>query len=457
MTENNPNGDSSFLTVIGGGLAGCEAAWQAATFGCRVVLYEMRPHKRSPAHETDFLAELVCSNSFRSDAADSAVGLLKSEMRQLNSLVMETAWQHRVPAGKALAVDREKFARAVTEAIHNHPLITVVHEEVMQLPELSAATPAHPVILATGPLTSEAMAQSLVGLTGKKHLAFYDAIAPIIATDSLDTSIVYKASRYDDGPGDYYNCPMDKEQYEHFIATLKEAGTVVLKSFEDEKYFEGCLPIEVMAERGDETLRFGPMKPVGLPDPRTGKDPHAVVQLRLENSEGTHVNMVGFQTKLTYPEQKRVFRMIPGLEQAEFSRLGSIHRNTFICAPELLNEHLLFKGSSGLFIAGQLSGVEGYVESTAMGLIAGINAACLLKGCAPIPLPPETAHGALLKHLTHTEVKRFQPSNVNFALFPALGKKIPKKFRGEHRAQHALQLLTLWQQANPIFLQRPGA
>jgi methylenetetrahydrofolate--tRNA-(uracil-5-)-methyltransferase len=288
-------------------------------------------------------------------------------------------------------------------------------------------------------------------------LAFYDAIAPIIATDSVDRTIVYQASRYDDGPGDYLNCPMDKVQYEQFIAAMKAAQSVPLKSFEDKMYFEGCLPIEVMVDRGDDTPRFGPMKPVGLPDPRTGKDPYAVVQLRLENKEGTQVNMVGFQTKLTYAEQKRVFRLIPGLEKAEFSRLGSIHRNTFICAPELLNEHLLFKGASGLFIAGQLSGVEGYVESTAMGLIAGINAASLMKGFALQPLPADTAHGALINHLTRTDPKRFQPSNVNFGLFPEIGKKIPKRLRGEYRAEKALQSLALWKQANTIFMQRSGA
>ena len=352
MTLTPIQNDTPFLTVIGGGLAGCEAAWQAAAFGCRVVLYEMRPKKTTPAHETSFLAELVCSNSFRSDAPDSAVGLLKEEMRELNSLLMQTAHEFRVPAGKALAVDRNKFAEHITKTISDHPLITVINQEFTELPELTKATAQNPIILATGPLTSGSMAQSLGKFTGKDHLAFYDAIAPIIDTDSLDKNIIYQASRYDDGPGDYLNCPMDKDQYEAFIGALKEAKTVPLKAFEEKKYFEGCLPIEVMVERGDDTLRFGPMKPVGLPDPRTGKDPYAVVQLRLENKEGSHVNMVGFQTKLTYPEQKRIFRMIPGLANAEFSRLGSIHRNTFISSPELLNEHLIFKGSNGLFVAG---------------------------------------------------------------------------------------------------------
>ena len=457
MTESGSKVETSFLTVIGGGLAGCEAAWQAAAFGCRVTLFEMRPEKTTPAHESGLLAELVCSNSFRSDAGNSAVGLLKEEMRQLDSLIMAAAQRHRVPAGKALAVDRIKFAEHITNAITNHPLITVIKQEIPELPSLAAANQKTPVVLATGPLTSDAMARSLGSLTGKKQLAFYDAIAPIIATDSLDKSIIYQASRYDDGPGDYLNCPMDKEQYERFIAAMKEAQSVPLKSFEDNKYFEGCLPIEVMVDRGDDTPRFGPMKPVGLPDPRTGRDPHAVVQLRLENKEGTQVNMVGFQTKLTYSEQKRVFRLIPGLENAEFSRLGSIHRNTFICAPELLNEHLLFKGASGLFIAGQLSGVEGYVESTAMGLIAGINAACLMQGFDLKALPIDTAHGALINHLTQTEAKRFQPSNVNFGLFPEIGKKMPKRLRGEYRAEKALQSFSHWQQSNQIFLRRTGA
>jgi len=452
----SPQAETSFLTVIGGGLAGCEAAWQAAAFGCRVTLFEMRPEKTTPAHESEFLAELVCSNSFRSDAGNSAVGLLKEEMRHLDSLIMTAARLHRVPAGKALAVDRRKFADYITNAVTSHSLISVVRQEVSDLPDLSAANRKTPVIVATGPLTSDAMAESLGRIAGKKQLAFYDAIAPIIATDSLDNNIVYQASRYDDGPGDYLNCPMDRQQYERFIAAVKEAESVPLKPFEDKMYFEGCLPIEVMVDRGDDTPRFGPMKPVGLPDPRTGRDPYAVVQLRLENKEGTHANMVGFQTKLTYLEQKRVFRLIPGLEKAEFSRLGSIHRNTFICAPELLNEYLLFKGTSGLFIAGQLSGVEGYVESAAMGLIAGINAACLMKGCDLQPLPSDTALGALLNHLTRTDPKRFQPSNVNFGLFPEIGKKLPKRLRGEYRAEKALQSLSLWKHSNKIFMQRLG-
>ncbi len=434
------------ITIIGGGLAGCEAAWQAAALGCEVTLYEMKPKRFSPAHNSSSLAELVCSNSFRSDAPDSAVGLLKAEMRRMDSLIMAAANIFRVPAGKALAVDREKFAQHITAQIKGNPLITVVNQEVECLPEDCGNNLSHPVILASGPLTTDTLAESLGSLTGQDQLSFYDAIAPIIDTESLDRSIVYLASRYDDGPGDYLNCPMDKDQYFHFIQAVKDAQKVPLKSFEKPKYFEGCLPIEVMVERGDNTLRFGPMKPVGLPEPRTGRDPYAVIQLRAEDAACSQVNMVGFQTKLTYSEQKRVFRMIPGLEQAEFVRLGSIHRNTFICAPEVINEFLQVKAAPGLFLAGQLTGVEGYVESTAMGILAGRNAAALAMGRSlSAPPPPDTAHGALLRHLTNTVAKRFQPSNVNFGLFPQLTKKIPKRQRGEYRAQQALQSFSnLW-------------
>ena len=430
------------LIIIGGGLAGSEAAWQAARLGCRVVLHEMKPLLFSPAHHSPLLAELVCSNSLRSDAVTSAVGLLKEEMRSLGSLIMEAAAHTKVPAGKALAVDREKFARFITHKIEENDLITIVREEVRELP---AAQP-HPsaVILATGPLTSDAMAESLSRLTGIKHLSFYDAIAPIIEAESLDRDIVFQASRYDDGPGDYLNCPMDKVQYENFIAELAGARKVEPKSFEKQKYFEGCLPIEVMLDRGPETLRFGPMKPVGLIDPRSGREAHAIVQLRMENKDGSQYNMVGFQTKLTYGEQKRVFRMIPGMEQAEFTRLGSIHRNTFVCGPELLLPSLQVKKRPDLFLAGQISGVEGYVESTAIGLLAGINGARLVSGKNPVVPPPETALGALVTHLTATAPKRFQPSNINFGLFPSLGKKIPKRFRGEKYAERALAALTHW-------------
>ena len=431
------------LMIIGGGLAGTEAAWQATRLGCQVTVHEMKPVVYSPAHHSSLLAELVCSNSFRSDALNSAVGLLKQEMRDLGSLIMKSAEQSRVPAGKALAVDREKFARFITEKIENNDRITVVRDEVKELPK--SMPESCMAILATGPLTSEPLAVSLGKLTGQDRLAFYDAIAPIVDAESLNRSIIFEASRYEDGPGDYLNCPMDKEQYENFIAEIAKAQKVPLKSFEDHKYFEGCLPIEVMLERGPETPRFGPMKPVGLPDPRTGLETHAIVQLRKENKEGTHYNMVGFQTKLTYGEQKRIFRMIPGMEQAEFSRLGSIHRNTFICGPELLLPSLQLKKRPDLLLAGQITGVEGYVESTAIGLLAGINGARLLCGKKPVIPPPETALGSLITHLTASDPKHFQPSNINFGLFPRLQKKVPKKFRGEKYAERALQALKGWQ------------
>ncbi len=430
------------ITIIGGGLAGCEAAWQIGQRGVSVRLHEMKPDQYSPAHSMPGLAELVCSNSLRSDDQNSAVGLLKEEMRRLDSLLMAAAEETRVPAGKALAVDRARFADWITARIEQHEKITVCRGEMTEIPAPGTA----PIILATGPLTSSALAASLAKLTGDEHLAFYDAIAPILEAESLDRSIIFQASRYDDGPGDYLNCPMSKDEYLAFINALKEAQMVPLKSFEEQKYFEGCLPIEVMVSRGDETLRFGPMKPVGLPDPRTGEDAYAVVQLRKENVEGSQYNMVGFQTKLTYPEQKRIFRMIPGMAAAEFNRLGSIHRNTFICAPKVLTPTLQCQKRPDLFLAGQLTGVEGYVESTAMGLLAGINAARIVQGIDPTVPPADTALGALIKHLTNIETKHFQPSNVNFGLFPPIGKKMPKRMRGEYRATKALESLSQWQQ-----------
>ncbi len=428
------------ITVIGGGLAGCEAAWQAASRGCRVKVYDMKPLKYSPAHESEFLAELVCSNSFRSDDPTSAVGLLKEEMRVLHSLVIQTARETAVPAGKALAVDRDRFARRITERIAANDNIEVIRKEITELP----FDPKEPVVLATGPLTSDAMADSLSSMTGEERLSFYDAIAPIVEAESLDMEIVYQKSRYDDGPGDYLNCPMDMQQYLHFIDELGQGSCTPLRDFESAKYFEGCLPIEVMCSRGVDTLRFGPMKPVGLPDPRDDKDPYAVVQLRKENIEGSHYNIVGFQTKLTYAEQKRIFRMIPGMEKATFSRFGSIHRNTFICAPEILLPTLQMRKHPQIFIAGQLSGVEGYIESAAMGLLAGINSGRCATDQAPIIPPKTTALGALISHLTESSPKRFQPSNVNFGLFPPLQKKIPKKFRGGVRAEQALKDLQAW-------------
>ncbi len=431
------------VTVIGGGLAGCEAAYQVAERNIGVDLYEMKPQKFSPAHESEQLGELVCSNSLRSNSVDSAVGLLKEEMRQLDSLLINQADTTAVPAGKALAVDRELFANNITNIIEQHPNITIHHQELTELPDTSQ----NPAIIATGPLTSDALSDELQKLTGNK-LSFYDAIAPIIDSESIDMNKVYRKSRWDDeNPGDYLNCPFSKEEYEHFYSLLSAADTVPLKEFEDVKYFEGCLPIEVMAKRGPDTLRFGPMKPVGLAHPLTGEIPYAVLQLRTENKAGTMFNMVGFQTKLTYPAQSKVFRSIPGLEQAEFVRMGSIHRNSFICAPELLDMYLQVKKCPGMFIAGQLSGVEGYVESGAMGLLAGIYVAYLLnKKSFPVPPPEATALGALLRHLTCSQPDHFQPSNVNFGLFPQLQKKMRKRDRGKYRSEKALRLLSEWKQ-----------
>ncbi len=437
------------IEIIGGGLAGCEAAWQAASRGCAVRLFDMKPHRFSPAHSSPLLAEMVCSNSLRSDAQNSAVGLLKEEMRRLGSLIMLAAQETAVPAGKALAVNRELFSQNITEHLEQHPLVEIVRQEMTEIPDPGES----PIILATGPLTSEAMTDSLVQLTGRERLAFYDAIAPIVHSESLDMTIIYLKSRYDDGPGDYLNCPMNKEEYFAFITALKEGDTVPLKEFEEVKYFEGCLPIEVMVARGDNTLRFGPMKPVGLDDPRTGRWPYAVVQLRKENKQGTLYNLVGFQTKLTYPEQKRIFRMIPGLEQADFARLGSIHRNTFVCAPELLEPTLQLKSRPDLFLAGQLSGVEGYVESTAMGLLAGINASRMITGQPLVIPPPETAMGALITHLTQSEPKHFQPSNITFGLFPEWAPDLPKmskRQRGDLRAGTALEAMAVWQRDHEL-------
>lgn len=429
------------ITIIGGGLAGCEAAWQAAERGCTVRLIDMKPKNFSPAHQSEKLGELVCSNSLRSNDLTSAVGLLKEEMQRCNSLIIRIAYETEVPAGKALAVDREKFADRITEIMGQHPLIEITRMEILEIPPSSG----NPIILATGPLTSDPLAESLAQLTGEKRLAFYDAIAPIVAADSLNMDIVYCKSRYDDGPGDYLNCPMDKETYLKFIDELGKAEYMPLKDFEDVKYFEGCLPVEVIRSRGDDTLRFGPMKPVGLADPSTGEDPYAVVQLRKENRDGTTYNMVGFQTKLTYGEQERIFRLIPGMENAEFVRLGSIHRNTFVLSPELLQPSLQFKIRPDLLLAGQLSGVEGYVESAAMGMLAGINAARMVKDQAVVVPPRETALGSLINHLTESDPARFQPSNINFGLFPSWEKKIRKKFRGQERADRALAALEKWQ------------
>jgi len=399
------------LIVIGGGLAGSEAAWQAAQRGVQVCLYEMRPEKLTEAHKTSALAELVCSNSLRSNDLYTGPGLLKKELSMAGSLIMEAAYASAVPAGSALAVDRERFAEFISTKIWNNPNIKLVREEFTGLPDSLA-------VIATGPLTSAPMTKALSELIGGDYLYFYDAIAPIIDAGSIDYQKVYRASRYGKGGDDYINCPMTKEEYEQFYQTVIEAEKVNPRGFEEKMVFEGCMPIEVMASRGVDTMRFGPMKPVGLPDPRTGREPHAVVQLRTENKEMTAYNMVGFQTRLKWPEQKRVFRMINGLENAEFLRFGSIHRNTFINSPLFLNKDLTLKMSENLYIAGQITGVEGYIESTAMGMIAGMNAAFRLQGRKTPNVPETTAHGALINHITESESKHFQPSNINFGLFP---------------------------------------
>ena len=434
--------------VIGGGLAGSEAAWQLARAGVPVVLHEMRPLRGTEAHRTDRLAELVCSNSFRSDdATASAVGLLHAEMRRLGSLVMRAADRHRLPAGGALAVDREGFAAEVQAALEAEPAIEIRREEVQALPPASQGL----AIVATGPLTSPALAEAVRAATGEESLAFFDAIAPIVYRDSIDFTKAWFQSRYDKaGPAgtgaDYINCPLDRETYEAFVDALLAGETTEFREWErDTPYFEGCLPIEVMAARGRDTLRFGPMKPVGLVDPRTGRRPYAVVQLRQDNALGTLFNMVGFQTKLRHGEQVRIFRMIPGLENARFARLGGLHRNTFINSPRLLDRELRLRRLPHLRFAGQITGVEGYVESAAMGLLAGLFAAAESRGLALAPPPPETAHGALLHHVTGgARADGFQPMNVNFGLFPPLPGAVGKKARKARYAERALAALDGW-------------
>ncbi len=426
------------VTVIGGGLAGCEAAWQAAQRGVKVRLYEMKPHNYSEAHHLPGLSELVCSNSLRGDALENAVGLLKEEMRRLHTLFMEGAEATKVPAGGALAVDRTLFSEYVTKKIESHPNIEVVHEEITRIPEEGI------VIVASGPLTSGALAEEIGRLTGN-YLYFYDAIAPIVAADSIDYDKAFRASRYGKGDGDdYLNCPMDEEQYKNFVREIIAAEKVEPKSFEKVVHFEGCMPIEEMASRGVETLRFGPMKPVGLVDPRVGVEPYAVIQLRQENMEATMYNLVGFQTKLTWPEQKRIFRMIPGLENAQFLRLGSMHRNTFINAPKLLLPTCQLKEDSRILFAGQITGVEGYVESASSGFVAGVNAARLALGETLLVPPAETAIGALARHITNTEAEHFQPMNVNYGLFPPLIGRIKKKEKRGLLAQRGLEALEKW-------------
>ncbi len=432
------------IHVIGGGLAGSEAAWQIACAGLPVVIHEMRPQHRTPAHSTDRLAELVCSNSFRSDDAEhNAVGLLHEEMRRLGSLVMAAGDAARVPAGSALAVDRDLFAEEVTTRLARHPLVRIERDLVDTLPPEDRGQ----VIIATGPLTAPALGEAIRALTGEESLAFFDAIAPIVYKDSIDFSTAWFQSRYDKGEGaDYINCPLDRPQYEAFIDALLAGEKTVFKDWErDTPYFEGCMPIEVMAERGRETLRFGPMKPVGLTDPRTGRRPYAVVQLRQDNRLGTLYNMVGFQTKLKHGEQTRIFRMIPGLAEARFARLGGLHRNTFLNSPRLLDDSLRLECRPHIRFAGQITGVEGYVESAAIGLLAGRFAAAEARGAALAPPPPTTAIGALLHHITGGAMSdSFQPMNINFGLLPPLAERARKAARKSAHVARAREALSRW-------------
>ena len=456
----------SLVTIVGGGLAGSEAAWQAASAGVRVVLHEMRPVRPTAVHKTDKLAELVCSNSFRGDKLDNAVGLLKEEMRRLGSIVMSAADQARVPAGAALAVDREHFSAAVTEAVASHPLIEIVRGEVPRIPESDG-----PLILATGPLTSDSLSADIAALVGGSHLYFYDAISPIVLAETIDRSKVFRASRWgrslrgegnpacgvDDGEGDYLNCPFTRDEYQRFYDALMAAEKAPLHEFDDPRFFEGCLPIEVMAARGVDTLRFGPMKPVGLRDPRTGREAYAVVQLRQDNLAGDHYSLVGFQTQMKWGEQARVLRLVPGLEHAEFVRFGMIHRNTYINGPTVLRATWQTRTRDDLFFAGQISGVEGYVESAASGLIAGRNAAALVDGRQPSAPPRTTAIGALAYYVSHADPKHYQPSNITFGIIPPLqrepgGPRVPKKKadRNERISQRALADLAEWMKQSDL-------
>lgn len=417
----------SEVTVIGAGLAGAEAAWQLAETGISVQLFEMRPEKMTPAHHTGNFAELVCSNSLKGAGLDNAAGLLKEEMRRLNSLIVSVADHHAVPAGGALAVNRELFAAEITERLEHHDHIEVHREEIKKIPEEGV------VVIATGPLTSDDLAQEIQKLTGEEALSFYDAAAPIVTLESIDLTKAFWASRYDKGDPDYLNCPMTEEEYKRFYTELIQAETAEVKGFEKGKVFEGCMPVEVMASRGEQTLTFGPLKPVGLVDPRTGKKSYAVVQLRKENREGTLFNLVGFQTHLKWGEQQRVFRLIPGLENAEFVRYGVMHRNTFLNAPQVLTADFSLKSRPELFFAGQMTGVEGYIESAASGLIAGINASRLLNNKSTLRFPAETALGALALHLEGSPSANFQPMNINFGLLPPLGERIRAKKEKNHR------------------------
>jgi len=425
---------SERVTVIGGGLAGSEAAWQAAEAGCQVVLYEMRPLRTTPAHRTGWLAELVCSNSLKSEAEFTAPWLLKQELRRLGSLLLRIADEVRVPGGHALTVDREEFARRVTAALEGHPRIEIRREEVTRLPE------SGPVVIASGPLTSEALVEEILRLTGADRLYFYDAISPIVEADSINMEVVFRASRYGkslDGTADYLNCPLTREEYERFVDALLEADRHTPHIPDDIPYFEACLPIEELARRGRETLRFGPMKPVGLVDPRTGRQPYAVVQLRQENLRADSYNMVGFQTSLRYPEQERVFRLIPGLERAVFLRYGQVHRNTYINAPALLDATLQLRAERRILFAGQISGVEGYVEAIATGLVAGWNAAAVAQGREPVRLPRETALGSLCHYVSGADPENYQPANITFDLLPPLDELARRQVGRDRRARHA--------------------
>ncbi len=423
------------INVIGAGLAGSEAAWQIAKRGLKVRLYEMRPEKKTPAHHTQNFAELVCTNSLRANQLTNGAGLLKEEMRRLDSIIMEAADAHNVPAGGALAVDRETFSSAITEKLTNHPNVEVIREELTAIPEGLT-------VIATGPLTSDPLAQAIKRLTDDEGLYFYDAAAPIVEKSSLDMDKIYLKSRYDKGEAAYLNCPMTEEEFYNFYHELINAEMAELHDFEDQKFFEGCMPIEQMASRGEKTMLFGPLKPVGLEDPKTGKEPFAVVQLRQDNAAGNLYNLVGFQTHLKWGEQKRVFSMIPGLENAQFVRYGVMHRNTYLRSPEFLNATYQTKKRSDLLFAGQMTGVEGYVESAASGLYAGINAALIAQGKEPVIFPEETMMGAMAHYITHASPKHFQPINANFGIIPRLEKRIrEKRERNLALSQRALTVL----------------
>jgi methylenetetrahydrofolate--tRNA-(uracil-5-)-methyltransferase len=447
------------IKIVGAGLAGCEAAWQCARRGHEVELYEMRPVKSTPAHETDKFAELVCSNSLKSESENTAPWLLKEEMRRVGSLLLRIAQETSVPAGHALAVDRENFAAKVTETISAEPNIKVIREEFTQISENNGLT-----IIATGPLTSDALSLEIGRLSGSNHLFFYDSISPIVEADSIDMTKVYMAARYNKGTADYINCPFTKDEYDRFYDALVAAESVESHDWEKLNYFEGCLPIEEIGRRGRDTLRFGPMKPVGLDDPRTGRWPYAVVQLRQENLRADSYNLVGFQNHLKYGDQARVLRLIPGLENAKFLRYGQIHRNTYINAPTLLTELLNLRHHANVFFAGQISGVEGYTESIAMGMLAGINVARIAQGLPAIPPPRETALGSLVHYICHAEVKHFQPANITFDLLPHLSeeerrKVRDKKLRHKMVCENALEKLASWNQeicADPATLYEPS-